>query len=359
MTEREKLKRAHLKTLSVYTRGLYSRPELRRLFLEMTLRCNEHCFHCGSNCGDVPSDELSADEFKRVIDTVAEDFDPRRVMLCVTGGEPTLRRDLCDIMGYASSLGFSWGMTSNATLITREKAEDLADAGMKTISVSIDGLRETHDELRASPGSFDRAMRGVENLISAGRFEDVQITTVFNHRNIAELDDLFDLMDGVDIDSWRVATLEPIGRALSRPELMCTAEDYRRLFDFIKKKREEGFPIEYGCTHWLGLDHEAEVRDWYWQCSCGIYTASIMCNGDIGGCLDVERRPETVFGNVKKDRFSDVWRDGFAIYRRDHSLDCEKCRACPDAEFCRGDARHSWDYDKNEPMVCLKKTLEL
>ncbi|MBR1827982.1 MAG: SPASM domain-containing protein, partial [Atopobiaceae bacterium] len=167
----------------------------------------------------------------------------------------------------------------------------------------------------------------------------------------------FAIMDGLDIDSWRVINLEPIGRALLRPDLMLTPDDYRRLFDFIRAKRVQGYPLEYGCSHYLGLDYEAEVREWYWLCNAGVYTASIMANGDIGACLDIERRPETIQGNIRHDRLRDVWEGRFELFRRDLSDSNETCRACEHARFCRGDAHHSWDYDANRPMVCLKGVL--
>ena len=351
------VKTGHLGELADYTRKLYREPELRRLFFELTLQCNEHCFHCGSSCTSARGDELSCDDWKRIIDQVKADFDISRMQLCITGGEPLLNRDFFEIMGYAHEQGFRWGMTSNATLITPQVARRLADVGMGTISVSIDGLRETHDELRGFRGGYDRAMAGVQNLLDVGTFHAVQVTTVVNHGNIDQLDALFEIMDGLDIDSWRVINLEPIGRALERPDLMLTPDDYRRLFTFIRQKRDEGYPLCYGCSHYLGVDWELELRDWYWLCNAGVYTASIMSNGDIGACLDIERRPELIQGNIKRDRLREVWDKRFEVFRHDLSELNEDCRACEHARFCRGDAHHSWDYDAQRPMVCLKGTL--
>ena len=351
------VKRDHLNRLVDYTRTLYAKPELRKLFFELTLQCNAHCFHCGSSCTFERGDELALAEWRRIIDEVYEDFGTKRIQLCITGGEPLLNRDFFDIMGYAHERGFRWGMTSNATLITPAVAERLAEVGMGTISVSIDGLPETHDELRGLPGGYERAMAGVQNLIDIGAFQAVQVTTVINHGNIDQLDALFDIMDGIDIDSWRVINLEPIGRALLRPDLMLTPEDYRRLLDFIREKRRLGYPLEYGCAHYLGLDYEAEVREWYWLCNAGVYTASIMANGDIGACLDIERRPETIQGNIRRDRLKDVWERRFEFFRRDLSDGCAACRACEHVRFCRGGAHHSWDYDNDRPMICFKDTL--
>ncbi len=352
------IKEQHLERLAAYTRTLYEKPDLRHLFLELTLRCNSKCFHCGSSCtASAAEDELTLEEYRRLLDQVKEDFDLSRIMLCVTGGEPLLRPDFFEIMGYAHRLGYRWGMTSNGTLITKETAHKLAACGMSTISVSIDGLPETHDRLRGMPGGYDRAMEGIRNLIDERAFRAVQVTTVINHRNIGELDALFGIMEGLDIDSWRVINLEPIGRALERPELMCTKEDYLRLFEFIRSKRREGWPVQYGCSHYLGLEYEREVRDWYWLCNAGVHTASVTSTGEIRACLDIERRPELVQGNIRTDRFSDVWKTKFAPFRHDLSEENADCALCEHRTFCRGGAHHSWDYDRRRPLVCMKGIL--
>lgn len=352
------VKERHMDQLADYVRGLYREPQLRQLFLELTLQCNENCFHCGSSCTPQrPADLLTVEEYRAILEQVKEDFDLSRLMLCITGGEPLLRKDFFEILGYAHELGYHWGMTSNATLITRDVAHKLAEAGMRTISVSIDGLRETHDRLRGLPGGYDAAMRGIQNLLDEGAFQAVQVTTVVNHENICELDQLFEIIDGLDIDSWRVINLEPIGRALQWPGRMLTKEDYLRLFSFIREKRQAGYPVQYGCSHYLGPDWERELRDWYWLCNAGIYTASIMANGDIGACLDIERRPETIQGNIRESRFKDVWDHRFELFRRDLSEGSSFCRGCEHADHCRGGAHHSWDYDNNKPMLCFKDLL--
>ena len=352
-----RLKETHLDALASYTKTLYEKPDLRHLFLEMTLQCNEHCFHCGSSCTSAKSPEIPAEEYSRVLREIREDFDISRVMLCVTGGEPLLRKDFFEIMSCAKDLGFRWGMTSNATLITKECAHRLAQCGMRTVSVSIDGLRDTHDALRGMKGGYDRAMAGIRNLIDENAFQAIQVTTVINHQNINELDALFEIMDGLEIDSWRIINLEPIGRALKRPELMLTKEDYVRMFAYIRAMREKGWPVQYGCSHWLGLEYEGEVRDWYWQCNAGVHTASIMADGSIGACLDIERRPELIQGSICRDRFSDVWKNRFEIFRQDLSEKNETCRQCSQRKYCRGDAYHSWDYEKGKPLICMKDIL--
>lgn len=352
------IKTAHMRHLAEYRRSIIDAPPLKNLFLELTLRCNEHCLHCGSRCGEHDSPaELTSDQYKRILDQVKRDFGDHLPEIDVTGGEPLLRSDFYEIMGYANSLGFRWGMTSNATLIDREAARMLYECGMKTISVSIDGPENTHDTLRGRKGAFAAAMNGINALIAHGGFGHIQITTVINHRNINELSEMFDMLSDVNVDSWRVINIEPIGRANDHPDLMLTDDEYRRMFDFIRDKRREGYPVTYGCSHFLGAEYEREVRKWYFLCNAGIYTASILANGDIAACLDIERRPELIQGNILRDNLRDVWRDGFKTFRRDLSERNKKCRSCEHCEFCHGGAHHSWDYDRNEQRICFKGIL--
>ena len=352
-----KRKLEQMEQLAAYREGLYKSPQLRQLFFELTLRCNERCFHCGSRCAADMPDGLPAETYKSILDEVKQNFDISKVQLCITGGEPLLRKDFFDILGYAHETGYHWGMTSNATLITKEVAAKLREAGMGTISVSIDGLEETHDRLRGMKGGWRRAMDGIQNLIDEHYFHAIQVTTVFNHENLKELDALYDIFREMDIDSWRVIGLEPIGRALEHPELMLTDEDQRRLFAFIYEQRSEGMNVQYGCSHFLGLDYEKEVRPWYFLCNAGIYTASIMANGDVGACLDIERSPKTVQGNIFEDSFTNIWNNRFAMFRQPLSRRCEGCRDCEWERWCAGGAHHSYDYDKEIQRICFKNVL--
>lgn len=350
------IKTSHLRQLSEYRRKLQKEPILKFLFLELTRRCNERCIHCGSRCGEQTGEELTLEQYKAFLDKIKRDFDLRGLQLCITGGEPLLRKDFFDIMGYAHSLGFHWGMTSNGTLIDSKIAAKLEESGMETISVSLDGMRDSHDAFRRAPGGWDAAVRGINALIERDAFGEIQVTTVVHKDNINELDALYEYLCGIDIDSWRLVTVEPIGRALDAG-LSLSAEEYRRVMNFIRDKRSENIPITYGCTHYLGLGYEREVRDWYFLCNAGIYTAGIRFNGDIGACLDIEPRQELLEGNILTDDFTQVWKNGFKAYREDLSGKSAKCSACDSREFCGGGSFHSWDLDKNEQRVCFKGIL--
>lgn len=352
------VKKAHLKQLATYRKSIINNPPLRNLFLELTSRCNENCIHCGSRCSENTNpDELSLEQYKKILDDIKCDFDISKIKLDITGGEPLLRKDFFDIMDYANKLGYIWGMTSNGVLISDEVAHKLHKCGMRTIAVSIDGLEDTHDILRGRKGAFKSSMEGINALIRNGNFEHIQITTVVNHKNINQLPQMFEIFKNIDITSWRIINIEPMGRAKDHPELALTNDEYKYMFDFICEKRMQGYHLTYGCSHFLGLEYERVVRDWYFLCNAGLYTASITSTGDIVACLDIEKRPELVQGNILTDKFKDVWNSKFKIFRKDLSCSNEKCSTCPECEFCHGGAFHSWDFDKNEPLICFKDVL--
>ena len=336
---------------------LAQKPKLYNLFWETTLRCNAKCKHCGSRAGEECNfkDELSTSEIKNAFQSIANKYNANEILINVTGGEPLLRRDLFDVMTYANKLGFQWGMTTNGMLINEDVLDKMKVSGMDTISISIDGLKDTHNEFRAVPNSFERI---IENIKKANCLQWLQVTTVINKSNIDELEELYKIIKDLDINSWRILSIEPIGRANDNEDLLLDKNDYERLFRFIRdKKRSSKFDVKYGCNHFLGMQFEKEVRDHMFFCVAGFTTGSILYNGDIYVCPSVERRKELVQGNIRKDDFVDVWENRFKWFRDENKFKCKECENCKDWKYCLGDSLHTWDFDNNKPKICVNKMI--
>lgn len=349
----------NLTRLAKYEAKLRREPKLKYLFFELTDACNMACLHCGSNASPCNKRYLPYELIDKTMLSVSSKYDPREIMICLTGGEPMLHPDFYKIAARARELGFMCGITTNGTLIDEAAAKKIRDSGISAISVSLDGTRELHDWFRNSEGAYDRAVRGVKNLTAVA--EDriaVQITTVVHKGNIAELDKLYGIVLETGVESWRIANLDPIGRAQEHLELLLDVSDRRYLLDYIVNKRfspDVPIRVTYGCSHYLGIELEKMPRDFYFMCGSGIFVASVLCNGDIYSCLDIERRPEFIQGNVESDDFVTVWENGFECFRRDRTADCADCKNCSERQFCRGDSAHTWNYDENRPMICCKK----
>ena len=339
---------------------LAQKPKLYNLFWETTLRCNAKCKHCGSKAGEnINIDtELTTQEIKDTFNSIAKKYCANEILINVTGGEPLLRKDLFEVMTYANKLGFHWGMTTNGIQINDEIIEKMKSSGMDTISISIDGLKDTHNEFRGVPNSYERIIENVEKLKKANFLDWLQITTVINKTNINELEELYSIMKDLNINSWRILSIEPIGRANENEELLLKKEDYENLLTFIRNKRKiSKFDIKYGCNHFLGMKFEKEVRQHMFFCVAGFTTASILYNGDIYVCPSVERRKELVQGNIRTDDFVDVWENRFKWFRDENKFKCKECEQCKDWKYCLGDSLHTWDFDNNRPKICINKML--
>lgn len=344
------LKRSQLEVVAQHRESLRKSPHLRWLFFEITNRCNLRCRHCGSNCTAF-GQTLTVEDIQGVLKTIQGD----KPSICLTGGEPMMHPAFFEIAQCVRSMGFYWGMTTNATLIDDVIAENLKRVGMSTVSVSLDGMERSHDSLRQRKGSWRLALRGLKALQKAG-FEP-QVTTVLHRDNFNELDELYDLLSEMGITNWRPINVEPIGRACESSEMLLSPEQFAQLISYIRNKRFDSankMEVTFGCSHYLGVENERMVRDHYFLCGAGILVASVRSNGDICACLDIENRPELVQGNIKTDNFMDVWLNRFQVFRKDRTADCSKCVNCSQRFICGGDSTHTWDFDRNQPLLCYE-----
>lgn len=339
---------------------LSKNPKLYNLFWETTLKCNAKCKHCGSNARENINinEELTTQEIKDTFNGIAKKYHANEILINVTGGEPLLRKDLFEVMTYARNLGFHWGMTTNGILINNEIIKKMKSSGMETISISLDGLEHTHNEFRGVPNSYEKIIENIKNLKKANFLDCLQITTVINKSNINELEKLYSILQNLNINSWRILSIEPIGRANENKDLLLKKDDYEKLLYFIKNKRKTSkFEIKYGCTHFLGMKFEKEVRPHMFFCVAGYTTASILYNGDIYVCPSVERRKELIQGNVKTDDFIYVWENKFKWFRDENKLKCKECDNCKNWKYCSGDSLHTWDFDNKKTKICINKML--
>lgn len=325
------------------------------LFWECTLTCNAKCKHCGSSAEKKKYDgELTTEEIKNAFKKIASDMDASKILINVTGGEPLVRKDLCEVMEYATNeLGFHWGMTTNGILLTEENIEKLRKANMETISISIDGIEETHNKFRGVPNSYQIIINNIKNLKKAGYVKHIQVTTVFHKENINQMEELYQIMLGLGLDSWRLVSMDPIGRANENDNLLLNGKEIKQLLDFIKsKKKDRRLEVTYGCPGFLGLEYEKEVRKNYFYCRTGINVASILYNGDLFVCPNVPRMKRLIQGNIKADNFKDIWNNKYKEFRTKNRTECDKCEKCEYWDYCLGGAYHTWDFTNNEQNKC-------
>lgn len=359
MNKKKTIKYANMKALAEYREYLRLHPQLKFLFVELTDRCNMNCLHCGSNCSQENGRYIDTDLLIEALRTVSEDFDPSSVMICFTGGEPLLHPDFLMIIRKVVHLGFRWGITTNGVLIDETIGLQMKDLGLQTITISLDGVEKKHDWFRNQEGCFQKTVNVIKTMNRIGI--PVQVTTVVHKQNIDELEDLYHFLCGLGIISWRIINIEPIGRAKQLQNLLLSNDEFRKLLDYIRSKRyskDTMMDVVYGCSHYLSFEYEHEVRDSYYLCGAGIYVASILCNGDIFSCLDIERRNDLIQGNINHDRLSHVWNSRFREFRKSRANASSICGGCKEKDFCDADSFHTWDFDNAKPVFCFIKGMD-
>lgn len=331
--------------------------ELTYLFWECTLRCNLNCIHCGSDCTkEAMAPDMPMEDFLKVLDNISPHVDPNKTMIVITGGEPLMRKDLEKCGEEIYKRGFPWGMVTNGYGLTPNRFKSLLDAGLRSITVSLDGLNpETHDWFRGKSGSWEKAIDAVA-MVAATPGLMYDVVTCVNKRNINDLEKIKELFISKGVNRWRLFTIFPKGRAKENPLLQLSKSDFVRLMDFIKQTRKErSIKASYGCEGFLG-DYELEVRDSPFFCQAGIHISSVLVDGSISACPSL--RADYIQGNIYKDDFWTIWDEKYQIMRDRSWTKTGKCATCKSYKYCEGNGLHLRDEKTGELLCCHMEMLQ-
>lgn len=329
---------------------------LQQLFWECTLRCNLHCRHCGSDCKTLAGrQDMPKEDFMRVLDSVAARTDPHHVFVVISGGEPLMREDLEECCAEISRKGFPWGMVTNGLYLSEERYVALLKAGMRSITISIDGLQDDHNWMRGHKESFQRVDKAITMLVGTPGLT-FDLVTCVNRHNYARLNDIKEYLIAKGVARWRVFTVFPVGRAAKDPDMRLTDEEFRGVFDFIRATRQEGrIRCDYGCEGFLG-NYEGEVRNRFFSCQAGVTVGAVLIDGSISACTSI--RSDYHQGNIYEDDFMDVWEHRYHPYRDREWMRRDDCADCKYWRYCRGNGMHLRDGEGRLLLCHLKRMKE-
>ena len=326
--------------------------ELNYLFWECTTRCNLHCRHCGSDCFAASRDvDMPLEDFLRALDTIPAKERANPFTVVLTGGEPLLRPDIAEVGKALRGRGVGWGIVSNGWFYDEAMHRRLMAAGMGTLTISLDGLADAHDWMRGRAGSFERAERAVALAAAEGKRLAFDVVTCVNKRNFKELEALYECLQSLGVPQWRIFTIIPIGRAAEDPEMHLSDAEFTALMDFIAAKRKESsMKVTFSCEGYLGR-YENQVRDVPYFCHAGINIASVLIDGRICACPNIDR---DVFsqGNIYQDNFYQVWEERFQPFRDRSWARKGRCADCKVWRDCLGNGMHNWHGDCAEVLNC-------
>jgi radical SAM enzyme (rSAM/lipoprotein system) len=349
-------KRIALQLFSRYRKNETKIHNLNYIFWECTLRCNLSCLHCGSECKtDSLVKDMPTADFLKAIDQITPIVDPNHTTIVFSGGEPLMRNDLEKTGNELYKRGYPWGMVTNGYLLTKQRLESLLNAGLRSITISLDGLEDSHNWLRGNANSFRNAVSAIKLLPHTTNLI-YDVVSCINPKNFNELEELRDLLISLGIKDWRIFTIFPVGRGKENELLHLKPTDFKSVFDFIKQTRKEGkIKLNYGCEGFLG-NYEREVRDDFYFCRAGINVASILVDGSISACPNL--RDNYIQGNIYTDNFADVWQNKYEKFRDRSWTKTGMCADCEFYKFCLGNGMHLQDEKSGELLFCHLKKIE-
>ena len=233
----------------------------RLVFWEVTKGCNLRCIHCRASATELSSPtDLSTRTALGIIDQIAEAANP---ILVLSGGEPLYRLDIFQLARYATDKGLRVALATNGTLVTKHVARMIVDAGVKRVSISLDGADAlTHDSFRGIPGAFDAALYGLRNLKSLGM--SVQINMTIARHNARQLPQVLELAKSLGADALHTFLLVPVGCGVDiAAEQMVAPEEYEEMLNwFYDQSLEGGIELKATCApHYFRVVRQRRVAE--------------------------------------------------------------------------------------------------
>jgi radical SAM protein with 4Fe4S-binding SPASM domain len=308
---------------------------------ELTLACNARCVHCGSRAGRPRERELDPAEALRLCDDLAA-LGVREVTF--SGGEPLLRPDWPQLAARLVGRGVAVELITNGLELDASAARRLRDAGVRSVTLSVDGPEPVHDEVRGVPGSFRRVVEAVARLRGVGL--PVGASTQVHRLDVDRLEELEDQLVRAGFQGWQLQLTMPHGRcADDRRDLVLDAERVPDVVRFVlAARRRRRLPL-YAADNigWMTRDEPAlrslaEPPDRFFPgCQAGLSVLGLTSDGTVRGCLSLP--PALDEGNVRRRPLAELWRDEslFAYNRRPRVEDLRgACAPCEFRRVCRG-----------------------
>ncbi len=232
----------------------------RLVFWEVTKGCNLRCIHCRATATELSSPtDLPTERALEIIRQIASFANP---ILVLSGGEPLYRNDIFQLARSATEKGLRVALATNGTLVTKSVARQIVDAGVRRVSMSLDGAdASTHDSFRGIPGAFEATLTGFRNLADLGM--SLQINMTVARHNAHQLPAVLELARTIGADALHTVLLVPVGCGVDiADEQMVPPEEYERMLNWFYEQSLTG-AIELKATcapHYFRVAKQRQVE---------------------------------------------------------------------------------------------------
>jgi radical SAM protein with 4Fe4S-binding SPASM domain len=299
-----------------------------RMDLAVTYRCNNDCAHC-YNARERSFPELDTDQWKHVLDKIWELGIPHVVF---TGGEPTLRNDLPELIAHAEQNGQITGLNTNARRMSDPGyVESLVAAGLDHVQITVESSDPaTHDDMVRCKGAFPQTIAGLKNALASPLF--VMTNTTMLETNVDTIPTTLDFLAELGVPTIGLNALihsghgATVGTGLPEGRLTSLLEIARAKTEMRGQRL-----IWYTPTEYCGFDPmalELGVKG----CTAALYNMCVEPNGSVLPCQSYYRP----LGNILTDSWDSIWNHDLSIKLRERQGLPEKCSGCALVSECGG-----------------------
>jgi len=302
--------------------------------LIVTYRCNLRCRMCDlwQRPKEANQPELDSAAFKKVIKDLAA---LRTTGVGFTGGEPLLRKDLFQLIGYAHRQGLATHLATNGLLLNSKNIQVLLGSGLDALSVSLDGpTAAIHDFVRGKKGTFKKVLKNLRTLDARRRRSNNKLSVVVNCAlssfNAAAVLELVKKVPRLGVDSIGFIPVQPSGLAKRRsrnwPQLQIRREKkINKIIDELIRVKKKHPKLIDNTVDYLSL-----MKDFFAGkslpivCLVGYHTCVIDAYGQVFPCIPFSNldRP---FGNLSSDRLRTFWSSSAYQQKRNQIKNCRQC----------------------------------
>ncbi|HEU4407534.1 MAG TPA: radical SAM protein [Polyangiaceae bacterium] len=320
-------------------------PGNYHLTLYVTDRCNEQCKHCAIELFKRP--DLPIKDWVHIVDNLESALrqQGRRGVYIYSGGEPTVRRDLRELIEHAGKNGYFHALATNGLLFNDEYARFCAQNGMSHVFISLDSANpEKAARIRGVKRAGELAKRAIDNAQKHGMF--VVVNFVVMKQNIDEMEEMKALIESWGAAPYMRAVIKTGTAAEHWNEVGLTAEENRRFYDFkyrhaveaVRKGYVGTLPI-FDIWDWTPFmeepqsDVERTALEWGVGCQSCRTISGVDVNGDFFPCY---YPTQLKLGNLLTERFEDIMKSQLFRDIRDRKKKSGKCTSCHHLDMCGG-----------------------
>ena len=331
----------------------------------ITNACNLKCAHCYEDAGKRSANELTNQEIIKGLEVISK---AGVTSIAFSGGEPTSNPHITDYIKFTTELGMYPAMATNGYMISKmSRLNKFKDAGLEFVQISIDGLNpETHDSFRGVEGSWEKAIKAVENSVEADLFVEVA-TTVTTH-NIDEIPDMIKFLRDLGTHWFMIYNFIPTGNGTNISEMDISPKKRSDLLETAYNENMNGdmqilstapqyAPVAESLqtnssvipTHFYNPQYDnpqiMQIAEFVGGCGAGRFYMGIEPNGDLYPCVFFPRNEELKLGNLVEDDFEKIWKENnLLVNLRNKDLLQDNCGSCESRNICGGCRARAYTY---------------